>query len=488
MSVVYDNRGLVGGGGLASGQNRPTLALAGNTAMRQMAEEFFKFYGKGAKRDFPKFDGKSPGVWIWKFKLTAGHNRITESEMCRRVSGCMEGAANIWFLATFNGTLSSFPEFEAKFKEWWDCDNSIHAVTRRLTPARQQEEQSGSAFAHGIKNINNNLVLEKSVGPYPVERSEIADKGLKRPTVNPIKGTDQKIKAVHRRTVAVSSPPPPSLPPLPKPNEILQPIPAPPILFEPITLPPEIIPNNYLIFVMRAEDLAHFIGHSLAFLRSSQKEFAKRLPTLELQEYSPKPGPFIVKSKISGRCDDYLLNPSLVQRYVYRPVPRNNYSKVVINRQTIDKNFEIKVYHQIIESSAGNEANHQRLNFEANCVPDSICGNVDRPDNELLVNSGQRFRVDPEPHYFEHTIRAIPFPNRKRSTRRPHIRFKGFLFDNCLEPYSLEREARAPPPPKGKRSTHRPHTRFKGFIFLVLLIVFIIYLKLIFCNESKDGI
>ena len=465
MSVVYDNRGLVGGGGLASGQNRPTLALAGNTAMRQMAEEFFKFYGKGAKRDFPKFDGRSPGVWIWKFKLTAGHNRITESEMCRRVLGCMEGAANSWFLATFDGALSSFQEFEAKFRERWDCDNPTHTVTCRSALVRQPGEQSGSAFADGIKNINKNLGLEESVGPYQVERSGIADKGLKRPTVNPIKGTDQKIKVVHERTVVVSSPPPPSLPPLPKPNEILQPIPAPPILFEPITLPPEIIPNNYLIFVMRAEDLAHFIGHSLAFLRSSQKEFAKRLPSLELQEYSPEPGLFFVKPKRSGRCDDYLLNPSLLKRYVYRPVPRNNYSKIVINRQTIDKNFEIKVYHQIIESSAGNEANHQRFNFEANCVPDSICGNDDRPDNELLVNSGQRFRVDSEPHYFEHTIRALPLPNRKRSIRRPHIRFKGFLFDTCPEPYSLEREARAPPPSTRKRSTHRPHTRFKVLYF-----------------------
>ena len=55
---------------------------------------------------------------------------------------------------------------------------------------------------------NMNLGLEKSVGPYLVERREVANTGVKRPTTNPFKGTDQKIKVVHRRTVVVSSPPP----------------------------------------------------------------------------------------------------------------------------------------------------------------------------------------------------------------------------------------------------------------------------------------
>ena len=68
-----------------------------------------------------------------------------------------EGAANSWFLATFDEVLSSFAEFEAKFRERWDCDNSTHAVTSRLTMARQQEGQTGSAFVDEIKSINNDM-------------------------------------------------------------------------------------------------------------------------------------------------------------------------------------------------------------------------------------------------------------------------------------------------------------------------------------------
>ena len=399
-----------------------------------------------------------------------------------------------------------------------------------------------------------NLGLEKSIGPYLVERRPVADKGVKRPTTNPFKGTDQKIKLVHRKTVVVSLPPPPTSPPLPRPgeilqpipapltlravvpptpetvpkaleltkgryrndrcvvnvptsdvslaltpkqsrpeqveatpestpfgslsttdcrkkavairsprlesnsdlivvsmsstlapvfppflnpNQILQPIPAPPILFEPLALPLEIIPKNYLDFVVRAENLAHFIGHSLAFLRSSQKELYKFCPSVEPLGYTPKPVFVTVfaNPRRGSRCDDYLIDPHLVKRYVPRPEPptyQNNYYKMVANREPIESSveneanrpivsrIEIRVNRETIENTIKDEANHQ------NCDSDNICGNDDNLNNELPVNSGQRFSVGSEPRDMEPIPRAPP-PTR-RSTRKPHTRFKGFIF------------------------------------------------------------
>ena len=532
-----------------------------STSNQQLTEQFFKYYGKGAKIALPKFDGKSPGTWIWKFKLTAGHNRITESEMCRRVSGCMEGAANNWFLATFDETLSSFPEFKAKFRERWDCDN--FAITQTPGPKQSQEQ--------GVKM--------------------------------PVKGTDQEINVVHRQTFVVSSFPPPSLPPLPNPkrslqlspapllprivapvaaetapelvlpqlkprencrleipvpctalisvsvrpswpplpfplptaNELLKPIPALPIPFEPISLPPEIIPENYLIFVLGAENHAQFIGHSLAFLHSSQEEWAKHLPSTESQEFSLKldfETPIEIPIR-GSQSDDNTAEPLSIEGNVSCPPPPvrpsnlhillfyiilllllcySSYS-LIIERQlsdsnvkiranhrliennvkikasfrTIDSNAANRVNHRLIDSFIANEANRQSSEIEAKCVSYSVCGNDDRPDNEFPVNSGQRFGVDSEPQSTGNIARALHPPERKWFVRQPHIRFKGFLFDTGPEPHHIEQEARAPPPSMRKRSTHRPHTRFKGFIFLVLFIVFIIYLKLIFVMSQRTA-
>ena len=119
-----------------------------------LVDQLIRSMNKPVKMELPKFSGKSANTWIWKFKITAKHLRLSEEEMCRRVVGCMEGEAADWFLAHFVDSFNSFKEFEDKFRDRYDCDNSEHAVTRRISLAQQQEGQSGSEFIDLMKRYN----------------------------------------------------------------------------------------------------------------------------------------------------------------------------------------------------------------------------------------------------------------------------------------------------------------------------------------------
>ena len=120
-------------------------------------EQIQKAFGTKSKVPLPKFDGKDPNAWIWNYKLVANHSGLSEEEMCRRIITCLEGEANHWFLTNFKSRLEQFSEFENKFRERFDCEDTPSAVYRRISTAKQQPGQSGIDFIEEMHRYNDDL-------------------------------------------------------------------------------------------------------------------------------------------------------------------------------------------------------------------------------------------------------------------------------------------------------------------------------------------
>ena len=69
----------------------------------------------------------------------------------------MDSWAVNWFANEFPEPFANFAQFEEKFRERFDCENSHHALMRRISNAEQKSGQLGSAFIDEVRRWNREL-------------------------------------------------------------------------------------------------------------------------------------------------------------------------------------------------------------------------------------------------------------------------------------------------------------------------------------------